>query len=1298
MAQDDNMIYRENRQQTFEEPIEQSWGAVDWKQEQNEAWTDELVNSGFYYAPTLMDKSRVVCAYCNGEEILDEIADPLDVCQVHASKGGCLWSLARVAMVDSLRYKTKRSNKSYWKRQKHTILNDPLSEEAIDFRKGFFTQTYPLDIGDQRPNSRSLSEAGFIYSPNHVGDDRVVCIYCGCALDYWESGDDPVEEHKKNETSYCYFLDTHTEQNKKRRRRKKAPVVEDNSQIESKEESVEPSIKQISPGYIEKEELVESIKQSSPIVIEDEEEPQKTPPIEVDNYTFGKETKSPYTDLNNSSTILQSQATYKSKAVKRRFKERDLNVDDLSSDDIANDFIMAAILSQDKELTPKKKKAREVTPQSIEDISEEDPISSYNTNKDFQEDPTSTLNTDNDSQEEVPISTNITKKESQENGSVSIKSTQESGISVDSENSVNYSPVELEFDSEESQEAQPVDSASEEEEESQSEESQDESSQSASEDEDESVESSIIETQSDDDYVESDDSEVIEIEESTPEKKLHKKKIMGISPRKEDDLSGSRTRRKRLPEPVEPEPKIPKKQQKLNLKKLQSVTRNDIDTSFDNIDYGEGNVEQLEKIIITSQIEPERSPSDKVPREKDIPIPKISPIKFAGQKRTTKRTSIVKSQPSIFDVSFEAPPKRLTLGRIETPEEKDEMILDNLEDKDQKALQETIEHKPEPVIEKRRTRQQSKAQKIVNDDMSAGKSKSNEKEKPKRSQRNNKKKEEPRNESAEIVDEKISNSGKSILNGNEGGKKSRQNKKQEEASNHSVILMEGKDENSYDNTQQVKKKVRQSKVEKDIESEVEEEQEPDEQPEEEHPKEEEIENNSKDKEIESEQLVQVRNSLPSPKKEVLELHKPSNGKLDHSINLQSPKSSDHVSDSEQLDEVSIKEKYIDAFEPDLDDSESDNEQDYANYLRDIQEISEDIDKLYDADGKTINSISFVQREENDKMDKDLSSDESEKSEEPEQENTSPSSPKPSNAFGNRKSSSIIPVDKEMQVSRETSIVVKEMSSPQAHSTLAKIEPNKETIADKEDIPEVDHEKNSELEDSKPEVDQPTIEIDRPNNSVSQDPKSEEDIQERQSNVEVDDNENSVLENPKELHTQERQPNEGKTSRKELILPKLPGSNEPITSPLAMCSSPMLGSISATKDNDPLSEASETQVQKPLNDGNALNLQANGHKMKWEAKPITEMLAKMSYLQSSAEEVKKLANSNYGLHDDVNGDLTRFISEMPEEEEGMTIKEWIEHCAKNCYDIVVQNGDETREFLKEEYLRAIATIEELPTDD
>ena len=95
---------------------------------------------------------------------------------------------------------------------------------------------------------------------------------------------------------------------------------------------------------------------------------------------------------------------------------------------------------------------------------------------------------------------------------------------------------------------------------------------------------------------------------------------------------------------------------------------------------------------------------------------------------------------------------------------------------------------------------------------------------------------------------------------------------------------------------------------------------------------------------------------------------------------------------------------------------------------------------------------------------------------------------------------------------------------------------------------------------------------------------------------------------------------------------------------------------------------------------------------WEAKSMQRFVQQMENLDNSSKELTSLADSKYELHNDLDGDLTRFIAEIPEDEEKMTIEQWIEHCATNCKDIVAQSIREMNQYILDEYDRAIMTLE------
>lgn len=93
-----------------------------------------------------------------------------------------------------------------------------------------------------------------------------------------------------------------------------------------------------------------------------------------------------------------------------------------------------------------------------------------------------------------------------------------------------------------------------------------------------------------------------------------------------------------------------------------------------------------------------------------------------------------------------------------------------------------------------------------------------------------------------------------------------------------------------------------------------------------------------------------------------------------------------------------------------------------------------------------------------------------------------------------------------------------------------------------------------------------------------------------------------------------------------------------------------------------------------------------------------VLQRKESLETSAKELREFANSEYELLDDINGDLTRFIAEMPEDEEQMTIRQWVEHCANNCRDIVQQTYSELNRAILAEYDTAIKMIESIPSEE
>ncbi|KAK7680893.1 hypothetical protein QCA50_015942 [Cerrena zonata] len=62
------------------------------------------------------------------------------------------------------------------------------------------------------------------------------------------------------------------------------------------------------------------------------------------------------------------------------------------------------------------------------------------------------------------------------------------------------------------------------------------------------------------------------------------------------------------------------------------------------------------------------------------------------------------------------------------------------------------------------------------------------------------------------------------------------------------------------------------------------------------------------------------------------------------------------------------------------------------------------------------------------------------------------------------------------------------------------------------------------------------------------------------------------------------------------------------------------------------------------------------------------------MSDTVKYLESLPTSKYGLYNDIEGEITDFIAAMPEEEENMTIEEWLRHNASSCANTVRDVGN------------------------
>lgn len=171
------------------------------------------------------------------------------------------------------------------------------------------------------------------------------------------------------------------------------------------------------------------------------------------------------------------------------------------------------------------------------------------------------------------------------------------------------------------------------------------------------------------------------------------------------------------------------------------------------------------------------------------------------------------------------------------------------------------------------------------------------------------------------------------------------------------------------------------------------------------------------------------------------------------------------------------------------------------------------------------------------------------------------------------------------------------------------------------------------------------------------------------------------------------PSKGPTRARETPAPeKLSAPLAPNTSPIAqspalrLLRDPLLEQIDMFSANfSNVLEASTPHQQKPTFQS-------------WVNKPLAQLLEVVDKLEAASLYLTGLVSSSSDLHNDFDGQLTAFISSMPEEEEEMTVQEWVRHNASMSRKVAKETCTSLIESYKEEYARALKFLDSLPTEE
>jgi hypothetical protein len=150
----------------------------------------DLAYAGFVWRPTSASPDNVQCFACNCQLDGWEEADvPAYEHLTHSPTCG-------FAVVTNIRLRHGDPARTE---------EDPTSEAMVACRRETFGDIWPLDIAAGFPGAEQLAAAGWYYDPADDTPDGVTCPYCHLSLDAWDSGDDPLEEHRRRASDCLFF-------------------------------------------------------------------------------------------------------------------------------------------------------------------------------------------------------------------------------------------------------------------------------------------------------------------------------------------------------------------------------------------------------------------------------------------------------------------------------------------------------------------------------------------------------------------------------------------------------------------------------------------------------------------------------------------------------------------------------------------------------------------------------------------------------------------------------------------------------------------------------------------------------------------------------------------------------------------------------------------------------------------------------------------------------------------------------------------------------------------------------------
>ncbi|KAL5601049.1 hypothetical protein BROUX41_005878 [Berkeleyomyces rouxiae] len=151
---------------------------------------EDMALAGMFFSPTTTNPDHTICFHCGkGLDGWEDGDNPFDEHLTHSRS--CGWAILKAAEYGIDGYDQL----------------DPLDPGLVAARKETFENVWPHD--DKKGwkcKTKQLVESGWVYTPTLDSIDMATCLYCSLALDGWEPGDKPLNEHESRSANCPIIL------------------------------------------------------------------------------------------------------------------------------------------------------------------------------------------------------------------------------------------------------------------------------------------------------------------------------------------------------------------------------------------------------------------------------------------------------------------------------------------------------------------------------------------------------------------------------------------------------------------------------------------------------------------------------------------------------------------------------------------------------------------------------------------------------------------------------------------------------------------------------------------------------------------------------------------------------------------------------------------------------------------------------------------------------------------------------------------------------------------------------------